>query len=313
MAVRLRLFPRQPCGDDPVYWKEVHVVSRPGGILAQLGRLLIPLILAGLVLLVLYIAYEAKVFQELWGNGYRFHGSGSYREREGFSSVLRIINALVFGFWMLWLGRLAAAAISMEREQDTWISLLATPLDGGEILRGKMFGAIRTTAPAGITVVLIWLIGLALGAIHPLGFLLALVGLVLFAWYATVLGTYFSLISKTTWRAQLWTQTILIAPHLCCYLPLPSPLFMIGIAPLSYSDVHTVIPELLKFNGPWWAICLGVAWVVIGIGIYIYAAYKLTYAVHHQIDIEAGRPRYFLPRKSISKSKTEPPMIEPEP
>jgi ABC-type Na+ efflux pump permease subunit len=312
-AVRFRWFQRGPCGDDPVFWKEVHVVNRSGGIIHQLGRLLVTLIIGYFVFLVFYVAYEEGAFKELLVNGYFYHDQGTYHGREALSIAIRMITAAIFGFWMLWLGRLTAASISMEREQDTWISLLATPLEGAEILRGKMFGALRTTAPGGIIVVSFWLIGLALGAIHPLGFLLALIGLALFVWYTTVLGTYFSLISKTTWRAQMWTQVILITPHLCCYLPLPSPVFMIGIAPLSYADVHNVIPDILQFNGPWWVVCLGVAWVVIGIGIYVYAAFKLTYAVQHQIDIDAGRPWRSSLRKSIPPSKADLPMIEPEP
>jgi ABC-type transport system involved in multi-copper enzyme maturation permease subunit len=313
-AVRLRLLPRRPCGDDPVYWKEVHVANRRGGIVQQLGQLLVPVFLALVVCLALYMAYEGGVIKELWENGYFYHDDGTYRGREGFGTALRSITALVFGFWMLWLGRLTAALITTEREQDTWVSLLATPLDGDEIVQSKMLGAVRTTVPVGITVVVLWVIGLALGAIHPLGFLLALVGLVLFVSWATVLGTYFSLISKTTWRAQMWSQSILIAPHLlCCYLPLPSPLLMIGVAPLSYADVNNVIPELLRFKGPWWAACLGIAYVGLGIGVYVVATYKLLHAVYRRIDIEAGRTGRLIAREWVSPAKRDLPMIEPEP
>jgi hypothetical protein len=88
---------------------------------------------------------------------------------------------------------------------------------------------------------------------------------------------------------------------------------MIGIAPLSYSDVHNTIPEILKFKGPWWVVCLGIAWVVIGIGVYVLAAFMLTYGVHHQIGVDAGRPWRSNMRKAIPLSKADLPMIEPEP
>jgi ABC-type Na+ efflux pump permease subunit len=312
-AVGFRWFPRRSCGDDPIYWKEVHVVGRPGGLIQQLGWVLRLLALALILFLPFYIAHVEGVFKEIWENGYFYYADGTYRSRADLGTALRIITALVFGFWMLWLGQLTAASITTEREQDTLVSLLATPLEGAEILRGKMFGALRTTASAGVTVGLLWLIGLVLGAIHPLGFLLALVGLVLFAWYSTVLGTYFSLISKTTWRAQLWTQAIMIAPHLCCYLPLPSPLFMIGIAPLSYADVHHTFSEIPRFNGPWWVVCLGIAYVGLGIGVYVVATYKLTHEAFRRIEIEAGRLGRPEARKWFPPAKPDVPMIEPEP
>ena len=109
---------------------------------------------------------------------------------------LRYGCAIVMGIWMLWLASQTAAGISSEREQDTWIGLLATPLEGSEILRGKMLGPLRATAPFGVTLGALWLIGVAAGAVHPLGLLNAIVVVVILAWFTTALGTYLSLRSQ---------------------------------------------------------------------------------------------------------------------
>ena len=57
--------------------------------------------------------------------------------------------------------------MTIEREQDTWDSLIATTLSGWQIIRGKAVGAIWGLRGFGALLSLFWLIGLAAGAIHP--------------------------------------------------------------------------------------------------------------------------------------------------
>ena len=232
-------FPIRPCGDDPVFWKEAFFSAAAGRLSRKFARatLLILLILAVLGML----AGSRFAFGELGEHGYGYGSLADYNQRMSMNVALRFGSAVVMGIWMLWLASQTAAGITSEREQDTWIGLLATPLEGNEILHGKMLGPLRATAPFGVTLGVLWLIGFAAGAVHPLGLLNAIAVVAMLAWFTTALGTYISLRSQLTWKARLWTQGILIAPHVCCMLPLPSALVMMGMSLWSYAEIHALL------------------------------------------------------------------------
>jgi hypothetical protein len=196
---------------------------------------------------------------------------------------------LVTGIWLLWLSSQTAAGICSEREQDTWISLLATPLDGAEILRGKMMGPLWATAPFGVALGALWLIGCAAGAVHPLGSLNIVVVVLIMAWFTTSLGTFISLRSQRTWKARLWTQGILIAPHFCCLLPVPSALVLVGISFWSYAEIHELWSGIL-FHEPRRIFFFATAYYFGGMAVYAGAAYFLTRRALRRFDAVADRP-----------------------
>ena len=76
-------------------------------------------------------------------------------------------GALVHFAWILALTAVSASSITSEREGDTWISLLGTPLEGGEILGAKRHGSTRRLWPLAVGLLLMWAVGLASGSIHP--------------------------------------------------------------------------------------------------------------------------------------------------
>jgi ABC-type transport system involved in multi-copper enzyme maturation permease subunit len=263
----------RPCEDDPVFWKEAYFNPAAGGVVRRLVQVVVIVLLAAVVTGAL--AGSLNAFQELWSHGHEFGDVSAYRARLNLNYALRLGSSIMFGAWMIGLGSITAAGITSEREQDTWNSLRATPLDSAEILRGKMLGALRSTAMFGVTIVALWLIGLAAGAVHPLGFVNALVEMAVLTWYVTALGTFASLKSKATWRARAWTLGIFVAPHLCCYVP--SALYLLGISLWSYSDIHGLMSkpeprsELL-------ALTLASSYFFGGTVIYAAAAYVLTRA-----------------------------------
>ena len=282
-----RYFPVQPCGDDPVFWKEVFFA----GAADSLGHKLTRWLLIGLLVLAVIgtLVASRDAFGELREHGYGYENSRTYNQRLMLNLGLRFGSALVMGIGLLWLASQTAASISSEREQDTWTGLLATPLEGSEILRGKMLGPLRAIAPFGVTLGVLWLIGLAAGAVHPLGLLNTIVVVVLLAWFTTALGTYVSLRSQLTRKARLWTQGVLIAPHVCCMLPLPSALMLVGISLWSYAEIHA--PE----NGAVLDGSMNLNFVAVyyfgGMALYAVAAYFLTRGVFRRLDTVADRPR----------------------
>jgi ABC-type transport system involved in multi-copper enzyme maturation permease subunit len=282
-----RLFLIRPCGEDPVFWKEAYFSALAGGFGRQSSRVTLFLLLVMAVSAA--IVGFCFVFPELWENGYSgaWRGSG-YERRMVLNIALRVGTALLNAIWLLWLGGATAAGITSEREQDTWTSLLATPLEGREIVLGKMLGPLRATAPTGVTIGVLWSIGLVAGAVHPLGFLHALVELTLLVWFTTALGTYVSLKSQTTWKARLWTQGILVAPHVCCFFPIPSALVLLGFSLWSYSDVSELMGSLGGLGS--------VFYFLWGMLVYGAAAALLTHAALRGFDAIADRPRRRLTR-----------------
>jgi hypothetical protein len=51
-------------------------------------------------------------------------------------------------------------------------------LSGREILRAKLLGSIWKVPRAGVLMLALWMLGLLSGAVHPLGFIAALTGMI---------------------------------------------------------------------------------------------------------------------------------------
>jgi ABC-type transport system involved in multi-copper enzyme maturation permease subunit len=296
LARTWRWFPRPPCGDDPVFWKEARVAPSGAGWVRRLTKLFGTLLVGSIVIGLLYGSKDA--FHEVWANGYGYHGYQQYFRRMGFNFGLRFGWTGLFALWMLWLGSLTAASLTSEREQDTWISLLATPLEGREILRGKILGALWATRGFPVLLALLWLLGLASGSVHPLALPVVLPLVALETWFVVALGTYSSLYCQTTWRAQAWTQGVVIGPHVCCMMPLPSLFYLIGFGMFSYADFAGLLELPRAINtidfshpGEWIGALLVLAYVVFCIVGYVTAAFLLTRGAFNGFDTVADRPR----------------------
>ena len=136
---------------------------------------------------------------------------------------LRFVGTFLYVVWALGVASASSSGLSSEREEDTWTSLIATPLGGLEIIRAKMIGAVWGTRGLGVLLLSLWLIGLAAGAVHPLGFAAVILVTPVFLWFVVALGTYVSLKSKTTGRALVTTVAILLVlngGYMMCCIPL---------------------------------------------------------------------------------------------
>jgi hypothetical protein len=194
---RWRFRTRHAVGDDPILWREMHT-CRPQG-LARLGDLLVYTIIAGA------IAYPTWYFGRLAVNelshyGYasvstsakapefnlisRFFLPNSYdaidQARVEFNLLMRFFT-VGLGFFVVFAAlAFGVEGIAAERKRDTWSSLLATPLEGCDILHAKLLGTLWRFRLGVGTLVLLWLLALLTGSLHPLG--LVLVMLVLISW-----------------------------------------------------------------------------------------------------------------------------------
>jgi len=294
-----RLLPRPACGDDPMLWKERYV-SRTSVVTKLVGGVIV-LVLGGVFL---YSAYDwvLPAYQEVITYGY---GSVTqHMGRDALNRFVRLLTGFTYTAWVLGIASAASSGIVYEREADTWTSLVATPLDGLEIVRAKLIGAIWGTRWIGAFLLFLFTLGLTSGAVHLLGFMAGVVETVVFVWFAAALGTFISLRAKNSGRAMTATVGILVFLNggytLCCIPLRPDTMFIaVGVTPLlesvslvTYEDLHRLFRSGASDYVSRRDIELFMACVV-GTIAYGIAALVLTVSSVSLFDDVAERPRRY--------------------
>jgi hypothetical protein len=154
--------------------------------------------------------------------------------------VIRVVTGLLWFCLALVGPGFAAEGIAQERARDTWLGVIATPLTGRAILHAKACGAAWRLRPLLALIGLVWVVGLASGAVHPWGVAAAVLAL----------GTLASLVSKDQEGANNRTLlpvvvlvfaplAALASPRLATVLPgASSPPFLGWLALFSYHDLR---------------------------------------------------------------------------
>jgi ABC-type Na+ efflux pump permease subunit len=319
---------RPPCGDDALLWKEMFVL-RNVSLAARIDSFLTPPIFVGGLGIVAYwfarpAWFEAMDHRYGPGPGTTWDstlvpsliqrlatgaGPAPGQARAEFNVFLRLVTALLTVMDLLFLAQIAAEKVTLERERDTWLGLLATPLSGGEILRAKTVGAVWKARWTAGTILGLWSIGLMAGAVHPLGFLAAVLGLGILSWSHAALGTSVALWSRTRNQANnrvLVPLTLVAMTGLVFTIRTPGPVSILmgaGSVPclaslwlLSYDDVRAAMgtgefPSLAAMGvatGEGAARVL--ATYLIGLGAQAVAALLLTRSASRGFDAAVGRP-----------------------
>jgi ABC-type Na+ efflux pump permease subunit len=201
-----RLRPRPAVGDDPILWRAMFTARTAG--FARVLELAINLILFSSLAYGTYF-YAAPAFVEVWNQGYlsrspsndppelnpfvSLFGTGGMPipndfARTQFNIFIRMVSLLLALLLTLGAGGNVAGDIAIERARETWTSLLATPLSGRDIVRGKILAALWRARGVAIILVVLWSVGVLAGAVHPVGFVFALVALAAWAWFFVALG-----------------------------------------------------------------------------------------------------------------------------
>jgi ABC-type transport system involved in multi-copper enzyme maturation permease subunit len=227
---------RPACGDDPMLWKEL--LGHPPRFHRPLAGAVV-LILGGL-LVWLTTTLAAPAFAEVWTTGYVPAPAGSARVT--FQSYLRIVGTGIALVYLLGVASDSAASLTSEREHDTWISLIATPLSGTEIIRAKMLGAIWNIRHTALVLSTLWLLGVLVGSVHPLGLVAGVAELAAYTWLTAALGTWISLRARHTMQAIGRTMaSLLVVSGGSLLVTLP----VMGIRPLSLTACG---PLVLAFS-----------------------------------------------------------------
>jgi len=290
---RRRLLPRPGCGVRPVLWKEMHAARS-----RVLTRLFLTVaFLAGLLLLG-WATWNAAVpaFQELGAAGYG--STNPMRMRNEFNGFLRSTLVIIYILLAIGLATFSATSITGEKEKHTWTSLIATPLSALEIVGQKMIGACWRLHWLGLIYLLLLALGVAAGAIHPLGGILGLVQITIFLGFVVGLGTYLSLRCKSSVYALGWTFFALFlinGGYLvgCCLLD-PIGLAFFPVTPLLHVLSLATYPEVDWFlkGGTGFGNRADAAWgIALNVLFYGVSSVVLCYSCVRDFEKAAGRPR----------------------
>jgi hypothetical protein len=277
-----RFRPRPPVGDDPIFWRERYT-SRVG-LIGQLAGFCISLAI-NCTLAYFTFFFARRAFVELLNHGYsavtayarrpelnllvRFFlddsgpGAPIDAARTDFNIFLRFVTCTILFMLALVSTGIAMEVLAGERTKETWNSLIATPLSGRDILLGKFRAALWRLRGLLLTLVLLWVLGLLSGALHPLGFLAALLMLASSTSLCVVFGLW--VVLKITDRkvAAGRALTPIFLPLISAALPFLLPagfssvLWGAASTPLvawlslvSYRDVHHVLHHPLELYPP---------------------------------------------------------------
>lgn len=149
-----------------------------------------------------YYLFEAtaSAFLEISEKGYF---STDQQRRNVLLAVVMGISAVTHLMLLYVLMLETAGRILAEKESDTWLTLLSTPLEGQEILAGKAVGALANWRLAIMFLLVSWLAAFACGAIGLFGLLLALVVWAVHTLMSIALGLRFGLTSQSYQSAAL--------------------------------------------------------------------------------------------------------------
>ena len=308
-----QLWPRPAVSDDAILWKEMHLHR-----LSEVRRALF--ILGGLATLgvVVYNGWETVIgaWNELvHGGGWSGYGSN----QRDINGMLRAINSALIVVILIGMGSVAASSISSEREGDTWTNLASSPIDGVELIRGKILGAIWMFRVLIGFLLTSWVFGVLIGSVHPLGLVACVIELAVFTWFTAALGVTMSLRSKNT--VQALTQTIgllfmLNVGYMVVFLMFQTQTMLVveGCIPFHFTVSLLGMDDLVTNRHP--TTSEAVVVVVTGTILYGLGALVLTYRAIRSYDAVIDRPsrgrgelsaaRLRLLRDQVTKPATAP-------
>jgi ABC-type transport system involved in multi-copper enzyme maturation permease subunit len=207
---------RPPVGNLPVLWKELVVEgSLKINWFAWIAVMLLVLLTLGIgVWIVIYFFWEVFFHQNMFHNGLS----------EAMNVWVRIAGTSVACLTLLGVAVRASNTIRSEMDKDTFDALITTPLPSNAILLGKFVGCVFSVRLGWFWLGAILGLGLVTGGMHVLALPLFLGAWVVYAVVFAMIGLWFSMISKTSMRATVYTMLTVIGVSvghwmiwMCCF------------------------------------------------------------------------------------------------
>ncbi|MEM9354070.1 MAG: ABC transporter permease [Planctomycetota bacterium] len=275
-------------GARPMLWKEMYSGTSQTK-LGFMGQIAAALLIIGLLGTTLWVFLETVEQRQ-------FRGTNA---NDNFFGYLLGVTGFVGSAILLLLGSRASGLVTLEKERDCWLSLIATPLTGKEIVQGKVLGNMYAARWMFAVLAACWAFGVA---IDPAWLLVALATsavLAILSWYVSQVGVGYSLRSSTTLRSNLITVgTLMLAGggylFCCCAIAVGGAggeEMILGLC--------ACIPMLIAYPGmayqfftqEWGGDEFAYFSLAFGLGIFGYFAAGATIGLNNQRDFDriAGR------------------------
>jgi ABC-type transport system involved in multi-copper enzyme maturation permease subunit len=187
---------RPALGDRPMLWKELYTESAAArtGLVARIATAL------------LFLGVLALT-------GYMFWQSVADRSHHSYEPTFELYIGYASGIGvalaccgLLMVASRAASSVTSERDRDCWVSLLSTPLEPGEIVWAKVFGAVWSVRGVAALMAVIWGLAVLLDPVYLIAVLFSSATFVLLAFYIAALGIRYSLWCRNSLRAMAATM-----------------------------------------------------------------------------------------------------------
>ncbi|MCI0681018.1 MAG: ABC transporter permease [Gemmataceae bacterium] len=287
-AWRWRPMRRPRLGNNPVAWREQHVV----GIVPGLGRW--PRWLGCLAVAVLVTCSYSWFLQRALPANVNLvdhvrHGrlaelrAAALRAGPGITAVFFWHGCALLAVTSLVVALRASGSITSEREQATWASLLQTPLTTRSVIRGKYWGTIGACAPYLVTAGIVALVcSILIGAVGArfaassgaiVWTLLWLSAAALTVPFVAAVGIWCSVRSRNSWSSLVSTLGLCYLTWIALCIPVALVVvFLQGVLEILVGFIAWMIDnESLSLS--WGA--LDLQWIAVG-GSFLVAYWILT-------------------------------------
>ncbi len=190
-------------GNNPVFWREVFVEanSRMGCI----GRIIVSIIGVLIFVPVGIIIWSDFIYQPTWRRGNWDFSDQWHEFAININRWVRVSSGIVATLMFFVVSMRAAGTISGERDKDSWVSLISTPLSSDEILWGKWWGCVLGMRRIYFAFAIIWSMGLAVGGVRPEMLPLMILSLALYVSAFSWIGLFCSMIARNSMIAGVLT------------------------------------------------------------------------------------------------------------
>jgi len=275
---------RPTLGDNPILWKEAFAPTAKIK-LGWIGVAANVIVVVGAATFTTYMFTMAVT------------GAAFIKPQEYFYYTGAFTGVIGSGLLLL-LGARASSLFSLEKERDTWISLISTPLSGREIVLGKLWGNLYSGRWGFFLLALTWGSCIVFETSYALVFLVLAGTFLLGAVFATSVGLLFSLRSATSLRAMgltLLTGLVVGGGYMLCCVPVlamsgvDEAVFEVAFAPCL--TFLLVAPAMMFANSVQGSVVETrlITTYVVGVIIYMIANSMLVAWLIYNFDAAAGR------------------------
>jgi ABC-type transport system involved in multi-copper enzyme maturation permease subunit len=295
-------FRRPRVGDLPMLWKELHI---EGGLRFHWVAMLITLLVMAATFVPAFAILQSHYYRGY--SGYRYGMPGFDPLAAEMNGWARIMTGLVGSITLLAVAVRAATCISGERDRQTWDGLLTTPMSASQILAAKALGNVTSVRLAWLWLGGIWLLTLLAGGLHPFAIAFLVGAWIVFAFFLSMLGCWFSTVARTSTRSIVYTLLATIGLSVghwaiwCCCMPMfffrgPGPgrdleyvlMFQAGITPPVALGLLTFYPYDFRDYGPH-GMAQAIGFSVCGVFLWLCAALVLWTIVLQKLRLATLR------------------------